>query len=280
MLVINRQTVILFTLGLLTWSVGLYQLGYTIGHFTTDWYWYVLAIFYTVTINELFAHLICSHNLFKINTKRWTYKILTFLVSVDHAFGPLTSICLNHQNHHNHPNEGAKDNLDLRRHWLTVCSLSPAMFIYSKDTEYANYDDYIDKEIGRHKEILDDNWTFFVEEFSIPLTILYWIALYLIFPAFLFKVVFMGRVLIGILTFLVASFGHWMPFGYRDTPANNTSNNRLLLHYVVGLGLFSDFLHNNHHSEYKWTTTGSHAYRWFEIDLGSYVIKALRPLLR
>jgi len=274
MFTLNPTNITLFVLTSIAWIVGVKELAVTLAHINTEWYWYVLATLYTVTVNELFGHLICSHYLFKINTSSLTYRILTFLITVDHANGPLTNICVNHENHHARTDRPGQDNLYFPWHWNTVCSLSPLMFLYQKPTDYADRDAYVSKQSIIHKDILDDTWTFFCEEFKIPLTLLYWFILWLVLPIFLFKVVFMGRVIISMITFLTTSLGHSRFLGYRNEDVSNNSNNRLITH-LIGCGLFSSALHNNHHSE-RWIKQQSHSYRWFEIDLGSYVIKLLR----
>jgi fatty-acid desaturase len=275
MFTLNPSNVILFVLTSVAWVAGVNELAVTLKHINTEWYWYVLATFYTVTINELFGHLICSHYLFKINTKSLTYKILTFLITVDHANGPLTNICINHGNHHSQTDQSGRDNLYFPLHWYTVCSLSPIMFLYQTLTDYSNRDTYVTRQSIIHKDILEDNWTFFCEEFKIPLTLLYWLVLWLVMPVVLFKIVFMGRIIISIITFLTTSLGHSKLLGYRNEDVPNNSNNRLITHYLLGCGLFSSLLHNNHHT-HRWIQQQSHSYRWFEIDLGGYIIKLLK----
>jgi fatty-acid desaturase len=94
-------------------------------------------------------------------------------------------------------------------------------------------------------------------------------------PVVLFKIVFMGRIIISIITFLTTSLGHSKLLGYRNEDVPNNSNNRLITHYLLGCGLFSSLLHNNHHT-HRWIQQQSHSYRWFEIDLGGYIIKLLK----
>jgi hypothetical protein len=90
------------------------------------------------------------------------------------------------------------------------------MFLYQKPTDYSNRDVYVGRQSLIHKDILNDNWTFFCEEFKVPLTLLYWLVLWLVFPLFLVKVVFMGRVIISVITFLTTSLGHNKILGYRN----------------------------------------------------------------
>jgi len=272
---INLNSILLALLVSVAWYFGTIELLWVFSDLGNNWYWYALAVLYTVIINELFGHLICSHNLFSVNTHSWTYRILVFLIIVDHAYGPLTNLVQNHQNHHIYPDQGNKDNLDFKRHWNTVCSLSPLMFLYQKETIYPGVKQYVEKQKKIHGDILNDDWTFFCEEFKIPLTLVYWSLLYLLFPLLLFKIVFMGRVIISVITFLTTLVGHTKITGYRNFDVKNNTSNHLFLHYIVGLGLFSSFLHNNHHSK-CWLKTGTHSDKWYEIDIGSYIIKFLK----
>jgi len=271
---IDLKSITLSLLVSIAWYFGAIELFRVFTDFGNNWYWYVLAVFYTVTINELFAHLICTHNLFPVNTNSWTYKILTFLVSVDHGYG-LRDLVRTHQSHHIYPDQGDRDIYDFKRHWSTVCSMSPLMFLYQKKTNYPNSEKYLDKQNSIHRNILNDDWTFFCEEFKIPLTLLYWTALYLFLPLMLFKVVFMGRIIISIMNILLTTMCHTRTFGYRNFNLQNDSSNNLFLHYVIGLGMSSSLLHNNHHSKF-WLKAETHSNKWYEIDIGSYIIKLLK----
>lgn len=257
----------------LVWYIGAIELWDTLTHLSSQWYWYLLAVIYTVTINELFVHLICSHKFLEVDTNRITYKILVFLASVDHAYAPTSVFCLNHPVHHKYAEVMTKDNLNFRNAWFTVCSCSPLMFIYQPRLELTDKERDIKNVTKKYQDIFDDLWTFFCEEFKIPLTLLYWLVLYVCFPIVLFKVVFMGRFLMSIFNLLAAIFGHSSAlFGYRNFNVNNTSHNNLIFHNILMFGLFSSQLHNNHHS---YNLKNRHDYRWYEIDLGKYFIKLL-----
>ena len=90
----------LVALVLFVWAVGSIELIDTFKNFSTEWYWYILAIIYTVTINDLFVHICLGHKIYPIHTNRIGYKILAFLATVDNAWGPISSMCLVHRNHH------------------------------------------------------------------------------------------------------------------------------------------------------------------------------------
>jgi fatty-acid desaturase len=131
----------------------------------------------------------------------------------------------------------------------------------------------LEQQKAKHPEILDDLWTFFVEENRVVLTVLYWAVLWMIAPAFLFYVVLTGRFLYSIFITMAAIGGHTkLPFGYRNFDTPDTTHNNLLFHYVC-LGLMPSQLQNNHHGSMQ------HSCHWYEVDTGGLVVKLLRPLL-
>lgn len=275
-LILTPRSIGIFIIISIAWFFGFKQLAYTIGNFTNEWYWLLLASFYTILLNEIFCHRICSHQLFKIDTEKPLYKTLTFLLAVDHAWSPLTTICETHANHHMYSDQGNKDNLNWRIHWYNICLLSPLTYIYQVPTDYPKAEEYFLREKNRFNYILDDIWTFFVEDNQILLTIIFWTALYFLMPIILFKIVFMGRALASVYMLLASIAGHIkLPLSYRNFDTNDTSQNNLIIHYLT-LGMFSSMLHNNHHGI---SVRPNHAVRWFEIDLGYYIIKVLKPLL-
>jgi len=156
------------------WWFGFQELYTTFTNFETQWYWYVLALIYTTSINEIFGHEIVSHQLYKINFKSKLYKILTFLFTVDHGNGPTTHFAIWHNQHHTHVDQ-QEDNLNIKRQWFGACVLSPLMYVYQNQVKYfPTADEYYEKQADKHKELLDDDWTLFCEAFRIPLTLVYW----------------------------------------------------------------------------------------------------------
>jgi hypothetical protein len=261
------------------WWFGFQELYTTFTNFDTQWHWYVLAVIYTTSLNEVFGHHLISHQQHKINFKSKIYKILTFLFNVDHGFGPSTAFAIWHPNHHIHVDQKDKDNLDFNRQWFGACSLSPLMYLYQNITKYSpSTDTYYKKQADKHKELLDDDWTFFCEQYRIPLTLVYWGILYLLVPVVLFKIVFMGRAIISMFTFLTTAFCHRKWLGYQHNKTAGSSVNNLFLHYIVGLGFYSGFLHNNHHSRF-WIESKTHGFTWYELDLGSSLMGRLFRLL-
>jgi fatty-acid desaturase len=256
------------------WYFGAQALYDVLTNFSTNWYWYVLATVYAVGLNEVFGHIICAHKSCDVSPKRWTYKLLVFLFTVDHAWSPVTGLCRLHENHHLYADQGDKDNLNWRLHWFSLCSLSPITFIYSTPTVYPDYKRFLKKQEELHAEIINDPWTNFCENNKVLLTLAYWGVLFLVAPAFLFYVVLMGRFLLSIFMVMAAICGHTkIIFGYRNFDSPDTTHNNLIFHYIA-LGLMPSMLQNNHHGSAKVSI------RWFEFDTCGLLTKLLAPMLR
>lgn len=257
---------------LFVWIVGGYEFYDTVMNFSTQWYWYPLALLYTIALNDLFIHICCGHALYKMDTSRIGYKILSFLGTVENGWGPITTICLIHKNHHLHSDQGNKDCSNWRNHWYNMSLLSPIGYLYQEKTEYPDAKKFFKDQQKKHKEILDDDWTFVIEEYSHWFTLLYWGLLYLIFPVFLFKIVFMGRFLMSFISPFASITGHtWLPTNYRNFDTPDTSYNNLIFYYLT-LGLYPTALQNNHHGM-KYSLKTGHRHCWFEFDLSVYVIR-------
>ena len=52
---ITIESIGLFLLVSIAWIIGARELFSTLTNFTSQWYWFVLATVYTVTLSELFA---------------------------------------------------------------------------------------------------------------------------------------------------------------------------------------------------------------------------------
>ena len=98
-------------------------LGGVLALFNIEWYWLVLALVYTIVLNDVFCHRICSHGMFEINTNSITYKIMTFLASADMGYGPVKWIVMSHNLHHIHSDNGPEDVMNWRYHWYSTCLL-------------------------------------------------------------------------------------------------------------------------------------------------------------
>lgn len=279
MFTLSLRSITIACLVTVAWVAGAYEIFDLLINFETQWYWYPLALLYTVTINEYFGHLCCGHNMFKIDTSRITYKILAFLNCVDHAWGPPTSMALAHRNHHMYSDQGTLDASNARTHWYNAGFLSPINYLYQPVNNFPDAEHYVATQKLTFKHIFDDPWTQFCRTNSHWLTIFYWTVLYLLLPVFLFKIVFLGRVLMSVYTQFPGLLGHTkIPGGYRNFDTNDTSYNNLIFHYLC-LCIFPTVLQNNHHGM-KYTFEQGHQHRFFEFDLSVYPMRLIRFLIK
>lgn len=272
---VNFKSITIALLITVAWVVGFYELYNTLVDFPSQWYWFVLATVYTTTLNDVFGHMILTHRLFKVDTDRIAYRILSFLFVMDHGWGPITGFCMSHHRHHQCSDQGNKDVANWRISWYNMGIVSPINFLYQAITDYGDVQKYVSMQEGKFKEIFDDTWTFVIEEYSHYLTILFWLILYFVCPIILFKVVFMGRALLTIYTLFSTVFGHtWIPGGYRNFNTPDHSYNNLILHYV-SLCMFPTILQNNHHGQ-KYSLERGSRYKWYEPDVSCYIARFLK----
>ena len=266
------KSVTIALLTTLVWIFGSLELYHTFSNFSSEWYWLVLALIYTSAINDIFGHMILTHRLFAVNLKSLGYRITAFLFTVDHGWGPISSFCWVHRRHHECADQGNKDVANWRIHWYNMDVMSPINFIYQARTDYGDADRYFDQQRQTYKEIFDDLYTWFIEEYSHWLTIAFWAVLYFLCPLILFKIIFMGRMLLSICTLFGSVCGHTrLPAGYRNFDTPDTSHNNLLLHYLC-LCVFPSVLQNNHHGQ-RYTLERGNQCRWFEIDLSVFIAR-------
>jgi len=275
---ITPKSIIIFILVSVVWIFGTIELIDTITNFNEQWYWLVLALIYTTTLNDIFGHMICTHLLFPIDVRRIGYKIVSFLFTVDHGWGPITSFCLVHRSHHQFSDQGNKDVANWRIHWYNMDIMSPINYVYQSRTDYGDERKYFAEQAKIFKVFLDDIWTWFIEEYSHILTIIFWVILYFLFPIILFKIIFMGRMLLGIATVFSSVCGHtWIPGGYRNFNTPDTSYNNLLLHYFC-LCIFPTVLQNNHHGQ-RYTLEKGNQLKWYEFDLSKYIARFMKLII-
>ena len=260
----------------IAWWVGGIELYHILTNFSIEWYWLFFALLYSIVLNELFCQLIISHQYFPINTKSITYKILSFLQAVDHTTGSAAGFAQVHIVHHLHPDDKDKDPLYAKTNWLTTNTMSPLLYIYQSPIEIPD-EKFFRARWKLNKDIINDEWTAFCYQYKTSLTLAYWLALYLVLPVILFKIVFLGRLLISIVMAICSIGTHKrLLIGMQNVKDKDSTYNNHLFNILV-LGLFPSMLHNNHHNSY---TTKTHSNHWYELDFGSMIIHyILRPLL-
>lgn len=242
--------------------------------FSNQYYWLIIATFYIITVEETFAHRMCAHNMFTINTKSITYKLLTFLNSVNQSHGPARYLAIWHPAHHMYADKGKQDNVNFKEFWYGSASTLPTEFLCKY--EIPDTDKVVRTGYRISKEVIDDPWAQFCERYSLLISTVVLVILYILFPIILFKVVLLGRFMI-MLGMITAGLCHMkrFPFSYRHVETNDTANNNLLLHYMF-LGIFSGLLQNNHHSDTSRVNLGL---RWYEIDTSAPIAYLLKYLM-
>jgi fatty-acid desaturase len=262
---------LLIVIGLM--SIGLIETVEIFLNFGNQWYWLLLAMIYTVTLNDTFVHRICAHGMFLVNEKSITYKILTWLSTADLASGPVKSSVLNHELHHIHADTGPKDNMKWDPHWYCALLLPIAVPIQDVD----EYQRYTKKRYKTYHHLLNDPWTNFCAKHQIEISLITWTVLFLISPIVFFKVICVGRFMISLMHALAALVGHsqTFPLNYRNFNTNDKSSNNIFLYYLF-LGLAAGLLQNNHHGKPSAINVGS---KWWEIDTSSPIAHLLKFLM-
>jgi fatty-acid desaturase len=255
----------MFALVSVAWVFGGIELYHTIGNFSTQWIWFVLASVYTLTLNEIFLHQILSHGKYTANVQSWVYKVLIFLSTTENSFGKPTNFCMLHRHHHMRPDTD-EDMIAPKRAWHTYNLLAPWMWLRNDRFEISKADQYMSQQKRFYRAMLNDPWTQFCERYQVLLTLILWTVLYIVTPVVLFKILFMGRLLMSIYMWFPSVIGHSKMFtGYKNFPdrPGDKTHNYLWLHYLA-LGLSCSMLHNNHHNL---KTNQTATARWFELDV-------------
>jgi fatty-acid desaturase len=252
---------------------GAIEAYYIVTDFSNQWLWLPLAIAYTVIVNDVFCHRICSHKMFVVDPTSWTYKFLTWWASADQGYGPVYSITLAHNLHHIHSDQNRLDVMNWRYYWYsdTVVSPLPKFNFPPIDKKYQQ------KQIYSHREIMHDPWTLFCNRHSVEIALITHVVLFLLAPVFLFKVMYLGRFLLSVMTGLAGFCGHVKKFpgSYRNFDTKDTTSNNLFFHYLF-LGMFAGMLQNNHHGK----PNAQHPHhRWWEFDSTKPIVFFLRLLL-
>lgn len=260
--------IVITTTMLLVGSISLFNI---FANFGEMWYWLVVAIMYTMTVNDIFCHRICSHRMFKVDTSSRVYKVLTWLASMDMGYGPVKWIVMSHDLHHIYSDNGPEDVMNWRHHWYSTTIVSP---IPRQDVKPADYDVYLKKQQAKNIAFLSDPWTSFCCKYQAEISLASFAVLLAIVPVILFNVIFVGRVLLTIMTGLAGFVGHIknFPGSYRNFNTKDTTSNNILLHYLF-LGMFAGMLQNNHHGQPKSEKPNP---KWWELDTTWPIVRVLR----
>lgn len=255
--------------------LGGYAFYEIIMDFSNQWWWLVIAIIYTTTIGELFGHRIMGHRLFPIDPKRWTYKILCWLSSVDFSYGPAWGSALWHRAHHLYSDQGPADNLNWRYYWYSSATLMP--FPQLHDPTPPDVEKYVENQRKFHATTLNDPWTYWCDKHSVFISISTMVFLWFVAPVLLIKVICLGRLLIVGMALNGGLTGHIknFPLSYRNYNTPDTTSNNILFHYLW-LGFATAVLQNNHHGNPQALRPNP---RWFEIDSAYPILLLVKYLI-
>jgi len=257
------------------WFIGVQEIFLFIVDPLSNWHWMLLAMIYGLVPIDQFAHNVLSHRMVQVNPRRFMSRLLLFVATTQMGLGRVKNFIVFHNAHHVYSDQPLKDPLYYNKWYHTVFmeTLNPLsqLFVPVLDMSAINR---ISKKIeSGNQDLFNDPWFKFCNNHYILLTSVYWLGLLIVFPIFLFKVVFVGRVLMGIGNALMV---HWHLPGDRQEQSNSCAQNRLFAHYLF-LGLVSSMLHNNHHTR---SIKNGHDTKWYEIDLGFIIFKFLiKPLI-
>lgn len=259
----------------LMWACGAVALWSIFSDWCNNWYWVVAALVYSTVLNDVFCHRICSHGMFQINTGSITYKILTWLASVDMGYGPVKAITMTHNLHHIYADNGPLDNMNWRHYWYATTIVSPLPRFFTPVPP--DYEMYKQNQFRMHKEILEDTWTDFCAKYQIEISAISLALLYFVLPTVFFNIVCAGRLLLSVMTGIAGSFGHMknFPISYRNFNTRDTTSNNLFFHYLF-LGLFAGILQNNHHGR---PSSVSPNPNWWEIDSSKPFVLLLKKII-
>lgn len=255
-------------------GLGIVQAYSIFTDFANQWYWLPLAVIYTMVVNDIFVHRICSHKMFNIDPSRWTYKFLTWWASADMGYGPVSYMTMSHNLHHVYSDQGPRDVMNWRHHWYAETIASPLpRFNPEPVTE-----SYQAKQLRVHKTILTDPWTIFCGRHQVEIAVVTQLLLFLLAPLFLFNVMYLGRFLLSVMTGLAGFCGHVknFPGSYRNFDTKDTTSNNIFLHYLF-FGMFAGMLQNNHHGKQSAETPHCH---WWEFDATKPFVVVLKYFIQ
>ena len=243
--------------------------------FSNQWHWLVLSMVYAFVINDLFMHRICSHNMFPLNVKSITYKVLTFFSSVNQSYDTVINIVIWHRYHHRYSDQGAVDNINHRLFWHGNAWCMPFAGFGAMAT-VPDIEHVMKRAAAMQPDMMTDKWTQWCNRYSLAISIVTMSMMYFVCPIILFKIILLGRLMIT-LAMIAVSACHRLnfPLNYRNFDTKDESCNNLLLHYLF-LGFFAGMLQNNHHGRPKLEYLGI---RWYEVDPSWPILKLFRYLM-
>lgn len=248
-------------LDILIFVLGLASLYVLLQDVTDTWSWLLAATIFTISLNDIFNHRICSHKMFEVNTNSILYKVLVWFCSAEMSSGSTWTVTMVHRIHHKYSDKGPIDNMNWKYHLFSKAFGLP--FRSANYQEPPDIADYVKMQYRLHNKILNDPWTKFCDKHQLLIATVNLAALYFLCPTFLFNVFLPGRAIITLIMLTAGTLGHVRALGsYRNFSTKDNSTNNLWLHYLL-LGLYDGALHNNHHGRPAAEQPNP---RWWEIS--------------
>lgn len=261
-------------LGTIIIAFGISAIIDIFGDFSNQWYWLFFATVLANLIDDTFAHRICGHNMFRVNVKSVTYKVLTFLASVLQGYGASVQTIIWHRAHHMFADQGKKDTLNPREFWYREASALP-YYIIGKGTQYEDPTDLVDRSLRISGYMIRDPWTRFCEKYDLIISAVTLTVLYILSFDVLFKLFVLARIMSSV-AMILAGISHFkLPLTYRNFDTPDKSHNNILFHYML-FGAYPAVLQNNHHGMPR---SPSLRYRWWEIDVTAPLVYLLKYLM-
>ena len=189
-------------------------------------------------------------------THPWITKIGTLLGTFSNTGSSIVWVAI-HMNHHRYSD--TKDDPHSPRH-------------QGLKTFLLEYDLNINKVKWKMKHIIGDPFHMFLHRYYFAVLASWSLILFVIGGAYLMIFLhWIPMIISGLMSNIVNYIGHkpsWWG-GYRRYNTNDDSVNN----WLWAIPSWGETLHNNHHKRpYSW----SHGERWYEIDIGAWIVKLIK----
>ena len=230
---------------------GYYNFGVTAGTVLLPILGYFMYV--GLGISVTFHRQLC-HSTYK--THPWIIKLGTLLGTFSNTGSSIVWVAI-HMNHHRF-SDTENDPHSPRHAGVKTFALE-----YDLDTSKVKW---------KMKHLIGDSFHMFLHKYYFAVIAAWSLFLYLVGGAYLMIFLhWFPMIISGIMSNVVNYVGHkkeW-PGGYRRYDIRDDSVNNL----IMAIPSWGEALHNNHHKRpYSYT----HSERWWEIDIGGYIVKLIR----
>lgn len=231
--------------------VGYYTYGFTAGTILLPILGYFLYVGLGISVT---FHRQLTHKAY--NTHPWIIKLGTLLGTFSNTGSSLVWVAI-HMNHHRHA-DTEKDPHSPRHQGLKTFALE-----YDLDTSKVKW---------KMKHLIGDPFHMFLHKYYFGVIAAWSLFLYLIGGVYLMVFLhWFPMIISGVMSNIVNYVGHkpdWWG-GYRRYNTRDDSINN----WLWAIPSWGETLHNNHH---KRPYSALHGERWWEVDIGGYIVKLIR----